>query len=134
MWVLDPANSGDLIVALRPHARERDFEVCWVGEGWRDIVARCHRAIAAVFPEYELLAVKQKLGVLEFQAFPRPWERNQTRWTTEEANTLNAITDGARLASEETCEWCGHAAALRDGRTLWLTLCDACDARFPDPP
>lgn len=134
MWVLDPANSGDLITALRPHAREHEFEVCWVGEGWRDIVTQCHLAIVAEFPEYELLAVKQKFGVLELQALPRPWVRDQPRWTTDEAHALDAITDVARVASETTCEWCGDAADLRDDRTVWLTLCDVCDARFPDPP
>ncbi|MDR2984251.1 MAG: hypothetical protein LBV34_05355 [Nocardiopsaceae bacterium] len=134
MWVLDPANSGDLIAALRPHAREPDFEVCWVGEGWRDIVTQCHRAIVAEFPEYELLTIKQKYGVLSYQAFPRRWIRGELRFTDDEDSALDAITEAAWLASETVCEWCGGEAELRDNRTLWLTLCSPCNDRFPDPP
>lgn len=88
MWVLDPVNSPELISALRPHARDADFDVCWVGEGWRDIVADCHRSIISAFPDYELLAVKQKYGVLEYQAFPRPWTRDKPQWTIEAPQVL----------------------------------------------
>jgi hypothetical protein len=36
--------------------------------------------------------------------------------------------------AETICEWCGVLARLRDWRSVLLTLCDECDARFPDPP
>jgi hypothetical protein len=71
MWVLDPANSPALFEQLRPHGRDGEFDVAWVGEGWRSLVEECHTRIAATFPEYELLAIKQEYGVLEYQAFPR---------------------------------------------------------------
>lgn len=59
MWCLDPVNSDELIAELCPHARSYEFEVAWVGEGWRPLVLDCHRRLSAVFPDYELLGIKQ---------------------------------------------------------------------------
>lgn len=134
MWCLDSANSDDLINRLRPHGRDGEFEVAWVGEGWRSLVAECHERLSAAFPEYELLAIKQKYGVLAYQAFPRKWVQGERQWSDEEAAELHAITDEFRVRSETVCEWCGAAARHRPSRTIELTLCDDCDGRFPDPP
>lgn len=131
MWVLDPANSPDVIALLKPHARY-PFDVVWAGEGWRDLVVECHEALQRRFPDYELLAVKQKYGALAFQAFPRP---GQGTWTHDEYGAVLAITDTYRARSEGVCEWCGAAGRLREWREVEeLTLCDDCDARFDDPP
>jgi hypothetical protein len=100
MWALDPVNSPDLIGQLRPHGRTADFEVAWVGEGWRPLVQECHDRLVAAFPEYELLAVKQKYGVLEYQAFPRRWVKDHRQWSAEEQADLDAITSEIRQRSE----------------------------------
>lgn len=134
MWVLDPANSAELLSELRPHRLRSEAEVIWVGEGWRPLVEECHRSLAARFPDYELLAVKQKWGALAYQAFPRAWVPGATSWTGDEYAVLKTITDAIRTRSESICEWCGAAAALRDGRSYWVTLCPECHQRFPDPP
>ena len=135
VWCLDPVNCGELIAELRPHARSSvGFEVVWVGEGWRPLVQDCHRRLVVAFPEYELLAIKQKWGALAYQAFPRPGVKGERRWSPDEARELGRITGEFWKRSETVCEWCGAAARLRDWRSLELTLCDACDARFPDPP
>jgi hypothetical protein len=134
VWALDPANSRDLIDQLRPHSRDRNFEVAWVGEGWRPLVEECHERLKAAFPDYELLDIKQKWGVLVYQAFPRRWAEASKRWTTQEYADLGAIVGGIQERSEAICEWCGAAGQLREWRDHELTLCDACDQRFPDPP
>jgi hypothetical protein len=134
MWVLDPANSPDLVAALKERSRGKDYEVVWVGEGWRGLVDECHKALVADFPEYELLAVKQKFGVLAYQAFPRPWVEGERGWTQDEAASVNTITEMAQSKSQSVCEWCGAEGWLRDNRSVWLTLCNACEDRFPDPP
>jgi len=134
VWRLDPGNSGDLIDRLRPHARRFTFEAAEVGEGWRPLVQECHERLQAAFPDYELLAVKQKYGALEFQALPRQWAEGRRQWTTQENADLEAITSEIRDRSEHTCEWCGAAGNHRESRKLELTLCDACNDRFPDPP
>ena len=81
-----------------------------------------------------MLAIKQKYGVLEYQAFPRRWVKGQKRWTAQELDDLEAITSEIRNRSESVCEWRGAAGRLREWRTLELTLCDTCNQRFPDPP
>ena len=73
VWTLDQANSGDLIARLRPHAHRFTLRAADVGEGWRPLVEECHERLQSAFPDYELLAVKQKYGALDYQAFPRPW-------------------------------------------------------------
>ena len=100
MWELDPANSRDLIDRLRPHARRFTFETADVGEGWRPLVEECHERLLAAFPDYELLAVKQKYGALEFQAFPHWRAPGQERWTAQEYADLEAITSEIRDRSE----------------------------------
>jgi hypothetical protein len=127
VWVLDPANSPDLIAELRPHSASDDFEVIWCGEGWRQLVTVCHRAIRAVSPEYRFYAIKQKWGLLAYQVATETL-------TAEERAHVDQIIDEAVAGSERTCEWCGGAGSLRDDRRIWLTLCDSCDRSISDPP
>lgn len=121
MWVLDPANSGELLNRLRPHSLSPHFEVIWCGEGWRKLVSDCHDELAAAFPEYRFYAIKQKWGVLAFQARPRVGEA-----TSDELAQLQEVTDRYERASETVCEWCGRPGSLRSDRPEWLTLCDHC--------
>ncbi len=55
------------MAVLRTHWRPSPVDIAWVGEGWRNLVWDCHRAIAAQFTDYELLAIKQKWGALGYQ-------------------------------------------------------------------
>lgn len=134
MWELDPANSRDLIDRLRPHARRFTLERVRVGEGWRPLVEECHERLLVAFPDYELLNIKQKWGVLVYQANPCRWVEGSKQWTKQEDKDFGAITSEIQMRSEAICEWCGAAGRLREWRNLELTLCDACDQRFPDPP
>jgi hypothetical protein len=111
---------------LRKHFRDPSYEFD-VGPGWWSLVLRCHEAVVAEFPEYELLAVKQKWAGLAFQAFPRAWKRGGN-WTPEEEDRLDALVDEFRVASECVCERCGNAGTLRETRSIELTLCDACES------
>jgi hypothetical protein len=131
VWTLDSSNSPELINAIRAHGRiPASGEVLQVGEGWRTLVTECHERLQQAFPEYELVAVKQKYGLLEFQAFPR----SKCQYSSDEYAALREITKEISERSETVCEWCGSTGGLRDGREWVLTLCDACDRRFPDPP
>jgi hypothetical protein len=121
MWKLDPERDRDLIEQLRARARYPDILRVDVGRGWRDLVQECHERLSEDFPGYTLLAVKQKYGVLAFQA-------------SHQRGGVDDLTDDFADRSEEVCEWCGAPGELRGWRRWELTLCDACDARFPDPP
>ena len=109
---------------LIPHFRPPGYRFD-VGPGWHSIVRRCHNEVVAAFPDYELLAVKQKYGVLAFQAFPRPWRRGGN-WTDEEDELLDEIVDRYVHESAHTCEECGRPGRLRSGRPIHQALCDDC--------
>ncbi len=134
MWTLDPVNSPLLIRALSQHWRGVSADIAWVGEGWRALVEQCHSDIAQRFPDYELLNIKQKHGVLAFQANPRPCIKSGEAFTAHEVFELDAIVGKYVELSTRVCEFCGRRAKLREGRTLELTLCDTCEVRFDDPP
>lgn len=135
MWALDPANSPELIEDLRPHARDPEsLCVLWVGEGWRDLVRACHQQLRAAFPDYELVNVETKDGLLAYHAHPRPSTGGEPGSPVDGLEAFNAIRDRFRDRSATVCEWCGSVGRLRAWRTGKLTLCDPCDDRFPDPP
>jgi len=117
MWVLDPANSRELLDRLRPHSLSSDFEIVWCGEGWRTLINDCHNELAAAFPDYRFYTIKQKWGVLTFQARPRAGDA-----TSEELAAVDEVTARFATASEVICEWCG----LRSTAPEWQTLCDSC--------
>lgn len=127
----------ELQSALTAHARVgQQFELR-IGEGWRDLVLACHRAVAAEFPHCELLAIKEKYGSLAFQAFPRKWhpaspDGSFSAWSDEESERLNSIVESFEERSAVTCERCGKPGALREERRHILTLCDDCDAQVED--
>lgn len=121
MWVLDPGNSRELLERLRPHALTEDFEVVWCGEGWRDIVSRCHSELVAVFPDYRFYAIKQKWGELAYQARPGSGE-----FLADQIRLVDEITERYAAESLVTCEWCARPGTLRERDPQWLTLCDRC--------
>ncbi|WP_408899295.1 hypothetical protein ACJ5H2_09340 [Nocardioides sp. R1-1] len=130
MWVLDPANSPSLIASLRPHSIAPDFEIVFVGEGWRGLIEECHARLADEFPDYRFYAIKQKFGVLAYQATLRGGDSSHT---DADRARVAAIVDKFEQRSATVCESCGRRGSLRDGRTVWITLCDDCDERWPDP-
>ncbi|MFE7385537.1 hypothetical protein ACFU9F_34840 [Streptomyces zhihengii] len=85
----------------------------------------------AEFPEYELLAVKQKWGMLAFQAFPRPWKPGGD-WTSAEYARLGTLADAFADRSETVCERCGDGGLLRESRRIHLVLCDRCETQVPE--
>ncbi|MFE1442358.1 hypothetical protein [Streptomyces sp. NPDC058739] len=121
--------SGDAFDPVRQHLRDPSHDLD-VGPGWRQLVVECHEAVVAEFPEYELLAVKQKWATLAFQAFPRPWKPGGN-WTTAEYSRLHAVTGAFADRSEAICERCGAEGSLRENRPVHRVLCDRCEPLVP---
>ncbi|MPY38371.1 hypothetical protein FNH09_46385 [Streptomyces adustus] len=119
-----------MLKPVRQHLRDPSYDFD-VGPGWRQLVLECHRAVVAEFPEYELLAVKQKWGSLSFQAFPRLWEPGGN-WTDAEYSRLHAVTDAFADRSQGICERCGADGSLRESRRILLVLCDRCETLVPE--
>jgi hypothetical protein len=97
-----------------------------IGQGWWDLARACHDELVAEFPEYQLHAVKQKWGVLAFQAFPLNPIRGD--WTSAQFGRCSEITDSYTDRSATVCERCGAPGSLRESRPIELTLCDKCEA------
>ncbi len=118
--------SLNVLEPLRPHLRDPSYEFA-VGPGWRQLVRQCHLALAAEFPEYEILAVKQKMGSLAFQASPRP-----AAWTLTESSRLDTVTGVFARRSASVCERCGGVGLLRRSRRqIMLVLCYECELLVP---
>lgn len=113
-----------LLGLLRPHARSPDLTID-AGRGWWPIIEACHRQLEARLPRYELLAVKQKYGVLAFQAFASPWTPG-IHWTEADVRALDAIVEDARVHSARTCEVCGAAGQLHQVGSWLMTRCGRC--------
>ncbi|QDQ15562.1 hypothetical protein [Streptomyces spectabilis] len=126
----DTPTSDDVLEPLKRHLRDLPYAFD-VGPGRRQLVLACHRAVVEEFPEYELMAVKQKWGALAFQAFPRPWKPGGN-WTHAEYARLSAVTDVFTTRSEGICERCGANGSLRESRRIHLVLCDRCEALVPE--
>lgn len=121
---------GDALEPLRRHLRDPSYDFD-VGPGWRRLVLECHQALVAEFPDYELLAVKQKFGSLAFQAFPRPWKPGGD-WTDAEHSRLRVVTSAFSSRSKRICERCGAEGSLRESRRIHLVLCDHCETLVPE--
>jgi hypothetical protein len=120
-WPPDETPPG--LESLLSHFR-RASAGFYVGPGWFELVGQCHARLVAAFPDYELLAVKQKDGCLAFQAFPRPWVQGQRTWTMEEAFAVDRIIAPFETESERICERCGVLGYLRETRPILVVLCD----------
>ncbi|MET7302252.1 hypothetical protein [Embleya sp. NPDC005575] len=123
--------SETVLEPLRRHFRYPSSEF-WIGPGWYQLALRCHEALVAEFPDYELFAVKQKWAALTFQADPRPGTPNGgADRTPAEAARLRAVTQEFDRISRTVCESCGRPGTLRNTRHLRLTLCDDCATSVP---
>lgn len=92
------------------------------GPGWSPILEEMHRALAEIDPDYALLQVKEKFGVLRIHAAFSP----------ETTERCHAVIRSAEARTSSVCECCGASGRLRDQRRRKLTLCDECDAREPE--
>ncbi|WP_351233959.1 hypothetical protein [Streptomyces sp. NPDC002133] len=113
---------------VRRHFRDPSYRFA-VGPGWLPLVLRCPEAVVAEFPDYELLAVKQKWATLAFQARPRR-RTSGGDWTPAESTRLGELVERFRRLSARVCERCGAAGTLRERRPVERTLCDRCDAEM----
>lgn len=126
-WPPEKVPSG--LEPLVRHARGQNIGI-YIGPGWFDLARACHDAASSEFPDYELLAVKQKYARLEFQVFPRTWTPGGS-WTSDEARRLDDLIEPLQERSESICERCGQPGHERDSRPIMLTLCDCCEADVP---
>lgn len=78
-------------------------------------------------PGYRFYAIKQKSGVLAYQAQPGPAGARARHLVDE-------ITERYAAESAVTCESCAKPGKLRELEPEWLTLCDQCSSDLVASP
>lgn len=92
-----------------------------VGPGWYTLIIETDAQLAAVDPDYVVLQVKEKFGVLRYYCQP-----SGDSPALEVCDALDAITDEAERRSATMCERCGQSGKLSDFAGRLKTLCDTC--------
>lgn len=88
-------------------------------DGWLQLVLRLDENLAAVAPDYQVVQVKEKFGLLCYYVAGYPVERH---------DDVYALIRAAETQSASTCQNCSAGnASLRDHG--WVaTLCNACNS------
>lgn len=97
-----------------------------VGEGWHPILAKLHKQVMALVPDYAVFQVKEKFGGLRIELTLDPDLDKDLL-----AEVVQQVWDLCEAAEEEslrTCEYCGKPGTAIDGS--WVkTLCPGCAGR-----
>ncbi|WP_141579184.1 TraR/DksA family transcriptional regulator [Actinomadura sp. WMMA1423] len=95
----------------------------YVGPGWRDILLRTHAELVAVLPNYQVVQVKEKYGMLDVNlgGFVDP-VTGALGLSRELGTRVSAILTAAREESLRTCEVCGEPGT-ETGQAWIKTLC-----------
>lgn len=105
-----------------PWAERPVWRGCSCGPGWYKIITDLDEALCRVYPDYEVVQVKEKFGTLRFYIGGVPEPIRDV--------VYDAIADAERI-SARTCEWCGEPGTSRSGG--WVrTLCDGCEAEYQE--
>ena len=89
-----------------------------VNRGWVGLIAELHDDLSTIYPDYEVLQVKEKFGGLRFYVGMIPEEFDQEFY----ARIRNAEEEADR-----TCEICGTVGDLCRSKSGWYrTACASC--------
>lgn len=97
--------------------------ICSMPEkGWQDIVLNLNKKLVMLDPEYKIIQIKEKFGILRFY-----YETNSKYISSRQA-MMRYVSD-AELASGYVCEKCGDPGNLVKEQYWRKTLCQLCLAR-----
>lgn len=95
-----------------------------VGAGWEPIVKDLHERLVELDPNYSIIQVKEKFGLLRFY-----FSASDEVFLADDQAVINAMYNAVQEAedlSATTCEFCG-AAGTMDQAHFWIkTLCEDC--------
>jgi hypothetical protein len=94
-----------------------------IGSGWVDLVVALDQRLAEIDPDYTVLQVKEKFGLLRYYV-----QTSEDYVCTGDFMTdpFWALVREAEDASGRICEDCGTEGRQRKGGWI-ITLCDACE-------
>ena len=102
----------NLSEAIRARMSEEAQWLSGIGDGWVSIVEELNDGLAELYPDYEILQIKQKYGGLRY-------------YTVGVGTEGRALIDAAEAKSMRTCEVCGEPGG--QDNSYWVeTLCDTC--------
>jgi len=93
-----------------------------VAPGWYSLIIDTDERLAAIDPNYAVLQIKEKFGVLRYYCQP-----SGEVPTPAVCDALDAITQAAERTSATICEWCGGPGTLVDVNGWLKTLCKKCE-------
>jgi hypothetical protein len=92
------------------------------GRGWWHILEELNDRLLALSPDYQVVQVKEKFGVLTFYYKSGPV-------SSDIVAKMRTEVQAASVASERTCESCGAVGTLDTSNRGWIkTLCSTCRA------
>jgi hypothetical protein len=101
------------------------FKNCFdfsIGLGWDEIVYNLTKDIIEIFPEIQVVQVKEKFGGLRYY---------YDTATKEVYNKVNELISEAEKLAYRTCEFCGKPGHMTNYGWM-LTLCDECEQKEID--
>lgn len=93
-------------------------------DGWKEIVASCHKDLIELAPTYAVYQVKEKFGGLRFYADP------PENFSDEGRQRFRDRIREAEKLSFKTCQICGAEGTLVVTGYTWETVC--LNHRTPD--
>ena len=96
-----------------------------IGHGWLPLVLHLDRKLRCLYPEYQILQIKEKVGTLRFYAqLPHDYTvDNVPNYGTMKAIFYDLIYY-TELRSAKICEYCGNTGTTRGGPGYQHTRCD----------
>jgi hypothetical protein len=115
------AQRRETLRALLDRTRAAGRADWWVdtGPGWWPLIVQLDADIAKLYPDYQILQVKEKFGGLRYYIGGVP---------ADVYGAVHELIDRAEAKSFTICERCGAPGKVRSGGWI-LTLCNECEEK-----
>jgi hypothetical protein len=93
----------------------RSIDCCY---GWKDLIKRCHQDLVSIDPDYKVVQIKEKFGMLRYYFTPS---------VEQDKKRMDKISFSHERESVHICEACGAPGILqrrKDGSSYFRTLCE----------
>ena len=97
---------------------DEEFRLIDCGYGWKDLILRCHQDLVSIDPDYKVVQIKQKFGMLRYYFTPS---------VQEDSKRMEERSFSHERESVRICEVCGSPGLLqkkKDGSSYFRTLCE----------
>lgn len=103
------------------------FRFLSIHPGWYPIVAKLNEDIAALYPDYQVLQVKEKFGGLRY--YYEIYKQGDDFFEPVLDDKVDELVREAEEKSLKICELCGEPGELKTDVWWHKTLCDNCNEK-----